>query len=87
MDEATETSGRKEEFLRIQVKALGLQITTYRAVIAENAAMMSRERMDHEQRVQELLEANNRYLERARNAETALAAALATIPEASHVGS
>lgn len=74
-------------FLRIQLKAANLQITTYRAVIAENAAMMFKERIDHELRVQDLLEANNRYLERARDAETALAAALATIPEANHVGS
>jgi hypothetical protein len=50
----------------------------------ENAVVLGVEAIAWAQhRIQELLEANNAYLERARDAECALAAAVATIPEAS----
>ena len=85
MDDAQKKTASMEQQLQTQVRSLALQLSTYREVTAEYAGLMHRERIAHEKRVSELLEANNRYLERARDAETALAAALATIPEASHV--
>lgn len=62
-------------------RGLRRQISELKMVIAEQAFDHSVAKERHELRVQELLEANNRYLDRARKAEAALLVAERTIQE------